>query len=182
MAQFPEISGRFFPEVFWRGVEQNLQVDLSVVIWSFDGPNGWWCKARMTYCHGHLPAVEERHSNGFGNHNPITLNQRHECGKNEKRGTHIGFYLQIKRNPNVVTLEWILFLGLHELSDPDTVYLSPSYINIFHPYAIFASFSKAKYNILIHTRVESNVKSSTNGGENYPHDWNKHSWFGSVVI
>jgi len=64
----------------------------------------------MTYCHGHLPAVEERHSNGFGNHSPITLNQ-HEMSlaKKEKRGTHnrviMHFYLQIKPNPNVVTLE-----------------------------------------------------------------------------
>ena len=32
MAQFPNMSGRFFPEVFWRGVEQDVQVDLSVVI------------------------------------------------------------------------------------------------------------------------------------------------------
>ena len=31
-SQFPEMSGRFSPEVFWRGVEQDVQVDLSVVI------------------------------------------------------------------------------------------------------------------------------------------------------
>ena len=84
MAQFPNMSGRFFPEVFWRGVEQDVQVDLSVVIWSFGGPNGWWCKARMTYCHGHLSAVEERRSDGFGNQSPITLNQ-HDMSLEKKK-------------------------------------------------------------------------------------------------